>query len=367
MTRSRLPGLVPSRSASHSWNDGWVHADRSPVGSAFRTSSAGTSAATTRWAVKSTMASAGPPGDGMTSTKPSGGGWSPCAAACSITARGCSVTLGRLGLQQLVGGGVGVELSCRDLRHQSIEPLAAAPLLGVRPEPLVHDGPQLLAQARVAPTLEPAVGLEGSAMVEHRTPQVAEDRATTEGAARVDREHTDLLARPTDETDELVGERRLARTGRAGHPDRVRATRTQVQAADGLGGGIAARLDQRDELGDGGTVAATGGVDERGRIVERCYSEITSVIPGTRSMMIRSTPALRVIIDTGHVPHAPTSVTWTALSASMPLKMMSPPSLWSAGRMASMASRTPASRSSVSVSVGMCSPLGGSDPAPGSN
>src|SRR5436853_431478 len=42
-------------------------------------------------------------------------------------------------------------------------------------------------------------------------------------------------------------------------------------------------------------------------------------------------------------------------------------SLWSAGRMASMASRTPASRSSVSVSVsvGMCSPLGGSDPAPG--
>src|SRR6266699_3861842 len=115
------------------------------------------------------------------------------------------------------------------------------------------------------------------------------------------------------------------------------------------------------------TVAATGGVDERGRIVERCYSEITSVIPGTRSMMIRSTPALRVIIDTGHVPHAPTSVTWTALSASMPLKTMSPPSLWSAGRMASMASRTPASRSSVSVSmsVGMCSPLGRSDPAPG--
>ena len=165
MTRSRLPGLVPSRSASHSWNDGWVHADRSPVGSAFRTSSAGTSAATTRWAVKSTMASAGPPGDGMTSTKPSGGGWSPCAAACSITARGCSVTLGRLGLQQLVGGGVRVELSCRDLRHQSIEPLAAAPLLGARPEPLVHDGPQLLAQARVAPALEPAVGLERRATV----------------------------------------------------------------------------------------------------------------------------------------------------------------------------------------------------------
>src|SRR5437868_1798838 len=189
---------------------------------------------------------------------------------------------------------------------------------------------------------------------------VAEDRATAEGAARVDREHADLLAGPADETDELVGERRLARAGRAGHPDRVRTTRAQVQPADGIGGGVTPRLDQRDQLGDGGAVAATSGVDERGRIVERSYSEITSVIPGTRSMMIRSTPALRVIIDTGQVPHAPTSVTWTALSASMPLKMMSPPSLWSAGRMASMASRTPASRSSVSVSVGMRSPLDGS-------
>src|SRR5256885_7345168 len=172
MTRSRLPGLVPSRSASHSWNDGWVHADRSPVGSAFRTSSAGTSAATTRWAVKSTMASAGPPGDGITSTRPSGGGWSPCAAASSITARGCSVTSGRLDLQQLVGGGVRIELSCRDLRHQSVETLAVAPLVGACPQPLVHDRSQLLAQALVAPTLEPAVGLEVRTMVEHGTPQV---------------------------------------------------------------------------------------------------------------------------------------------------------------------------------------------------
>src|SRR2546429_3767319 len=172
MTGSGLPGWVPSRSASHSWNDGWVHADRSPVGSALRTSSAGTSAAATRWAVKSTMASAGPPGDGMTSTKPSGGGWSPCAAASSITASGCSVTSGRLDLQQLVGGGVRIELSCRDLRHQSVETLAVAPLVGAYPQPLVHDRSQLLAQALVAPALEPAVGLEVRTMVEHGTPQV---------------------------------------------------------------------------------------------------------------------------------------------------------------------------------------------------
>src|SRR5947208_11202105 len=120
------------------------------------------------------MASAGPPGDGMTSTKPSGGGWSPCAAASNITARGCSVTSGRLDLQQLVGGGVRVELSCRDLRHQPVETLAVAPLFGACPESLVHDRPQLVAQALVAPALEPAVGLEVRAMVEHGTPQVVD-------------------------------------------------------------------------------------------------------------------------------------------------------------------------------------------------
>src|SRR2546421_9102472 len=136
----------------------------------------------------------------------------------------------------------------------------------------------------------------------------------------------------------------------------------------GLGAAAAPRLDEGDQLGDRGPVAATGRVDERGGVVGGSYSEITSVIPGTRSMMMRSTPAFSVIIETGQVPQAPTRVTWTALSASMPLKMMSPPSLWRAGRMASMASRTPASRSSVfvSVGIGMCSPLGGSDPAPGS-
>src|SRR5436190_9113121 len=177
MTRSRLPGLVPSRSASHSWNDGWVHADRSPVGSALSTSSAGTSAATTRWAVKSTIASAGPPGDGITSTKPSGGGWSPCAAACSITARGCSVTSGRLDLQQLVGGGVRVDLACRDLLHQPVEPLATTALVGAGPQSLVDDRPQLLAQPRVAAALEPSVGLEVGTMVEDRPPEVVDPPA----------------------------------------------------------------------------------------------------------------------------------------------------------------------------------------------
>src|SRR3954454_18535131 len=74
-------------------------------------------------------------------------------------------------------------------------------------------------------------------------------------------------------------------------------------------------------------------------------------MPGTRSMMIRSTPALSVIIDTGHVPHAPTSETCTTASSSMPLKTMSPPSLWSAGRIASIASRTPSSMLATSSAI----------------
>ena len=48
-------------------------------------------------------------------------------------------------------------------------------------------------------------------------------------------------------------------------PDRVRAAGVRVQAADGLGGRVAAGLDERDQLGDRGPVAAAGGVDERAR------------------------------------------------------------------------------------------------------
>src|SRR5262245_57746192 len=177
ITRSRLPGLVPNRCASQSWKDGWVHADSSPEGRALRMSSAGTSAATTRWAVKSTMASAGPPGDGRTSTKPSGGGWSPCAAASSITARGCTVTVSRLDLQQLVGSGVWVELPCGDLLHEPVEQLAAAALFRPRSQPFVHDGAQLAAQPCIAPSLEASVGFEVRAVVEDRPPQLV-DTAT---------------------------------------------------------------------------------------------------------------------------------------------------------------------------------------------
>src|SRR5207245_10692730 len=149
---------------------------------------------------------------------------------------------------------------------------------------------------------------------------VAEDRAAAERAARVDGEHADLETVAAKETDELVRERRLARPGRARDADGVRGAGAQVEATDGLGGGVPPRLDEGEQRGDRGPVAATGRVDERGGVVGGSYSEITSVIPGTRSMMMRSTPAFSVIIETGQVPQAPTRVTWTALSASMPLK-----------------------------------------------
>src|SRR6476659_4628030 len=88
-------------------------------------------------------------------------------------------------------------------------------------------------------------------------------------------------------------------------------------------------------------------------------SATTSVTPGTRSMMIRWTPAFSVMVDTGQVPHAPTSSTWTTPASSTSLKTMSPPSAWSAGRIASIASRMPVSMVSVDIGV---APPGPSNP-----
>ena len=53
---------------------------------------------------------------------------------------------------------------------------------------------------------------------------------------------THLVAGAADQADQLVGQRRLARAGRA-IIDRVGAARAQVQAAHGLGGRVAAGLD----------------------------------------------------------------------------------------------------------------------------
>src|SRR5215218_8633335 len=72
-------------------------------------------------------------------------------------------------------------------------------------------------------------------------------------------------------------------------------------------------------------------------------------------MMMRSTPALSVCMEIGQVPQAPTRVTCTTPASSRLSNTMSPPSLWSAGRISSIASRTRPSSSagSSSVSIGI--------------
>src|SRR5947209_11354390 len=69
----------------------------------------------------------------------------------------------------------------------------------------------------------------------------------------------------------------------------------------------------------------------------------TAVTPGTRSFRIRSTPPFSVSHEIEQESQAPDSFTWTTPSSVTPRKSMSPPSIWRAGRMASMASRMAAS------------------------
>ncbi len=115
----------------------------------------------------------------------------------------------------------------------------------------------------------------------------------------------------------------LPAPGRAGDADGPRAAGLGMQARDRDARAGAALLDEREHLRNRAPVAGQRPLHERGGIgghgaeATRLYSSVvTSVTPGTRSMMIRSTPAFRVIIETGQVPHAPTSVTCTTPSSS---------------------------------------------------
>ena len=68
---------------------------------------------------------------------------------------------------------------------------------------------------------------------------------------------------------------------------------------------------------------------------------ITSVTPGTRSLRMRSMPALRVTVEAGQDTQAPISSTLTTpVASSTPRRKMSPLSAWMAGRMASMVCST---------------------------
>ena len=87
------------------------------------------------------------------------------------------------------------------------------------------------------------------------------------------------------------------------------------------------------------------------------YTATTSVTPSTRSRIIRSMPAFKVWSDAGHVPQAPTRVTFTIpVTSSTSCNTMSPPSAWSAGRMTSIVSST-CVRIVTEVLRFVCSPL----------
>lgn len=69
--------------------------------------------------------------------------------------------------------------------------------------------------------------------------------------------------------------------------------------------------------------------------VSNSYTEITSTTSGISSLIMRSIPALRVMVAMGQVPQAPFSLTSITLSSRMLIKSTSPPSACMAGRILS--------------------------------
>ena len=88
---------------------------------------------------------------------------------------------------------------------------------------------------------------------------------------------------------------------------RVQAAATAATASSPPASTSEMSLGDRTPItGDRARRRAAAGSSRHASRPARHSSATTSVMPGTRSMMIRSTPALRVIIETGQVPHAPT-------------------------------------------------------------
>ena len=85
---------------------------------------------------------------------------------------------------------------------------------------------------------------------------VAEDRPAGERRRRIDGEHGHLLALLAEVRDQRRGQRRLAGSGRAGQPDRVGVAGERGGQPADLAGVVAAALDEREEAGLGGAIAA---------------------------------------------------------------------------------------------------------------
>ncbi len=184
-----------------------------------------------------------------------------------------------------------------------------------------HPGGRLGDAPEVAATgHRPHVDAGIADVVLHPDP-VAEDRSSRERAGRIDGEDRHFVAVSTDQRDELVGEGALAGAGGTGESDHVGVPGARIQLAEEFLGSGASIFDEADQPGQGASISIQGTFEELVRIrhgrkgsarspdprwLARIQVASTPTTPGTRSVRIRSIPALSVIIDMGQPPQAPT-------------------------------------------------------------
>ena len=99
---------------------------------------------------------------------------------------------------------------------------------------------------------------------------VAEERATGEGRARVDREDGDPLPLRPKGTDERVRRRRLPDAGRPRQPDDMGAPGVRHEGGHDLRQRRVPVLDERDETGDGTRRPRRGRLDQGGDVDGTC-------------------------------------------------------------------------------------------------
>ena len=91
---------------------------------------------------------------------------------------------------------------------------------------------------------------------------IAEDRPSGEGRRGIDREHGDLELERAQVADDRARQRRLARSGRTGEPDRVAGSGAWVGEATDLSRLVVTALDQGEETGERRTVALEGRLEQ---------------------------------------------------------------------------------------------------------
>jgi len=91
---------------------------------------------------------------------------------------------------------------------------------------------------------------------------IAEDRAATERARGVYRQHANFVTVLADAGHELIGECGLPGSGRAGDADEIRTAGERVERSKRRVGIGTTGLDNRDQAGDRAAVTGSGERDE---------------------------------------------------------------------------------------------------------